>query len=505
VVKSRETFTHLEKTATSFFPPNPSRAARAPSPQHVGILLFSRLSHTYIHIYPYLLVYTRNIPPPPSPPQAETYAATCAPLIERCLLGYNATVFAYGQTSTGKTYTMGTHPPSGPEDPGRGVIPRAIEDVFSRADADADADALLVRVSFLEIYNETLRDLLNPDADPRSLAIREDGAGAIAVAGVREVVCRSAAEALGCLERGSIARSTAGTLMNAAASRSHSVFTMMIERRVSSTGSDDDGGDGHEDDGADGEAYVHSKFHLVDLAGSERAKRTGATGQRFAESKSINAGLLALGNVIRALTDPRRAHGSEEHPARPSVHVPYRQSKLTRLLQDSLGGTAHTVMIACVSPTEESFEETMCTLKYAQRAAHIRNKPVVNRDARSVELAEMQHEIEALQLELLKLRKTDGNDSDGEEGGAAGSRNGAGARAAAPRAGQRGGARGTATATALPDAEYGIEDLVKDDITARLIEQMRQGVWCRCSTVFFFFFFFFFFLFFNFKFFFYIF
>jgi kinesin family protein 4/21/27 len=187
-----------------------------------------------------------------------------------------------------------------------------------------------------------------------------------------------------CLEQGSLSRATGSTNMNNQSSRSHAIFTITLEQMHklnSSTGSD-----------GMGEEYLCAKLHLVDLAGSERAKRTGSDGMRFKEGVHINRGLLALGNVISALGDEKKR--------KEGVHVPYRDSKLTRLLQDSLGGNSRTVMIACVSPADINAEETLNTLKYANRARNIQNKPVVNRDPISNEMLKMRQQLECLQAEL---------------------------------------------------------------------------------------------------------
>ncbi|CAE8650786.1 unnamed protein product, partial [Polarella glacialis] len=193
---------------------------------------------------------------------------------------------------------------------------------------------------------------------------------------------------------GSMQRTTGATLMNEMSSRSHSIFTLIVEQRRRLAPAKEPEGDPGFGAFQDSEqSYVTAKFHLVDLAGSERAKRTGAVGSRFKESVSINSGLLALGNVISALGDPSK-RGS---------HVPYRESKLTRLLQDSLGGNSRTVMVACVSCADGDFEETLNTLKYAHRARNIKNKPVVNVDPRGAQLAAMQGEIEALRSQLQRV------------------------------------------------------------------------------------------------------
>merc|ERR550532_880823 len=180
-------------------------------------------------------------------------------------------------------------------------------------------------------------------------------------------------------------------MMNEQSSRSHSIFTILFEQRRHGHSASD--GASGSDDGVSRPTYRTAKFHLVDLAGSERAKRTGAVGSRFKESVAINSGLLALGNVISALGDP----------AKRGCHVPYRESKLTRLLQDSLGGNSRTWMVACASCADGDFEETLNTLKYAHRARNIKNKPVVNIDPKVAQLAAMQDEIEALRGELRRV------------------------------------------------------------------------------------------------------
>uniref|UniRef100_A0A6N2MDQ8 Kinesin-like protein n=1 Tax=Salix viminalis TaxID=40686 RepID=A0A6N2MDQ8_SALVM len=192
-----------------------------------------------------------------------------------------------------------------------------------------------------------------------------------------------------CLEQGSLCRATGSTNMNSQSSRSHAIFTITLEqmRKLNPVFP----GDSNPNDSMN-EEYLCAKLHLVDLAGSERAKRTGSDGMRFKEGVHINKGLLALGNVISALGDEKKR--------KEGVHVPYRDSKLTRLLQDSLGGNSRTVMIACISPADINAEETLNTLKYANRARNIQNKPVVNRDPMSSEMLKMRQQLEYLQAEL---------------------------------------------------------------------------------------------------------
>ena len=313
--------------------------------------------------------------------QSALYAGAVEPLVERCVDGFNATVFAYGQTGSGKTYTMGGAP-SGQD---VGVIPRAAESIFAmiatRSKESPDVD-FSVSVSYLELYREDVRDLLKPGAAQESLPMRENARGEVFVAGLHRETVKCAQDVLRLLEGGSMCRSVGATLMNATSSRSHAIFSIFVDQRaraVAKAGVEDDGAaaiaaeesvDG-DDDGA-APLYKTARFNLVDLAGSERAKRTAARGARLAEGISINCGLLALGNVISALGDAKKR--------RAGAHVPYRTSKLTRLLQDSLGGNSHTLMLACVSPADSNFQETLTTLRYAHRARNIKNKPKANVD-----------------------------------------------------------------------------------------------------------------------------
>ncbi|KAG7396626.1 hypothetical protein PHYBOEH_002000 [Phytophthora boehmeriae] len=285
--------------------------------------------------------------------QLDTYKTCVEPLVQGFLEGYNATVLAYGQTGTGKTHTMAGsgYDARGSEKNGelQGIIPRVIKAVFKELkdgegnDNQQRGDHSL-RVEYVEIYNEELRDLLHPETTSKQLAIREDGEGNIVIAGVASERADTQEAVFRHLVVGGSSRATGSTLMNEQSSRSHAIFSLLLEQR----------------DGASG-ARRFSKFHLVDLAGSERAKRTGAVAGRFKESVNINQGLLALGNVISALSDDKRRIGTAGN-GNTIVHVPYRDSKLTRLLQDSLGGNSRTLMIACVSPASVNFEETLNTL-----------------------------------------------------------------------------------------------------------------------------------------------
>ncbi|KAI8354517.1 P-loop containing nucleoside triphosphate hydrolase protein, partial [Mortierella sp. GBAus27b] len=287
--------------------------------------------------------------------QEEVYLGCVKRMVDRFMEGYNVTIMAYGQTSSGKTYTMGTASTSTENrgHPSEGIIPRAMAQLFNEAKKPPPVYPgyripplkTVFRVSFVELYNEDLIDLLAKGDYRPQVTIREDTKGTIYWTGVQEIVVTSVEEIIHLLWYGSQNRQTHSTEMNEKSSRSHAIFSITLRQE-------------------------NSKFHFVDLAGSERLKRTSAIGDRAKEGISINAGLHALGNVISALGDPSKK----------SSHVPYRDSKLTRLLQDSLGGNALALMIACVSPTELNLGETINTLKYANRARNIKNSSSLNQE-----------------------------------------------------------------------------------------------------------------------------
>ncbi|XP_036787749.2 kinesin-like protein KIF7 isoform X2 [Manis pentadactyla] len=290
--------------------------------------------------------------------QEAVYQACVQPLLEAFFEGFNATVFAYGQTGSGKTYTMGEASVASLHEDEQGVIPRAMAEAFKLIDENDLLDCLL-HVSYLEVYKEEFRDLLEMGTASRDIQLREDDRGNIVLCGVKEVDVEGLDEVLSLLEVGNAARHTGATHFNRLSSRSHAVFTVTLEQRGRIPS--------RLPRPAAGQLLV-SKFHFVDLAGSERVLKTGSTGERLKESIQINSSLLALGNVISALGDAQR-RGS---------HIPYRDSKITRILKDSLGGNAKTVMIACVSPSSSDFDETLHTLNYASRAQNIRNRATVN-------------------------------------------------------------------------------------------------------------------------------
>uniref|UniRef100_A0AAQ5ZH83 Kinesin-like protein KIF21B n=1 Tax=Amphiprion ocellaris TaxID=80972 RepID=A0AAQ5ZH83_AMPOC len=337
--------------------------------------------------------------------QHHIYQACVYKLIEGCFEGYNATVFAYGQTGSGKTYTMGTGFDVSLTQQEQGIIPRAVHQLFEgiqtrrvRAQqAGTQPPEFKVSAQFLELYNEEILDLFDGARDPESrsrksnIKIHEDASGSIYTTGVTSRLVHSEEELLQCLKLGALSRTTASTQMNAQSSRSHAIFTIhLCQMRVCQQPQMVRLGFGMKP----GFETLMAKFHFVDLAGSERLKRTGATGERAREGISINCGLLALGNVISALGDQTKKGG----------HVPYRDSKLTRLLQDSLGGNSRTVMIACVSPSDRDFMETLNTLKYANRARNIKNKVVVNQDKTSQQISALRAEIARLQMELMEYK-----------------------------------------------------------------------------------------------------
>uniref|UniRef100_A0A8C9DIM9 Kinesin family member 7 n=1 Tax=Prolemur simus TaxID=1328070 RepID=A0A8C9DIM9_PROSS len=290
--------------------------------------------------------------------QEAVYQACVQPLLEAFFEGFNATVFAYGQTGSGKTYTMGEASVASLHEDEQGIIPRAMAETFKLIDENDLLDCL-VHVSYLEVYKEEFRDLLEVGTASRDIQLREDERGNVVLCGVKEVDVEGLDEVLSVLEMGNAARHTGATHLNRLSSRSHTVFTVTLEQRGRAPS--------RLPRPAAGQLLV-SKFHFVDLAGSERVLKTGSTGERLKESIQINSSLLALGNVISALGDPQR-RGS---------HIPYRDSKITRILKDSLGGNAKTVMIACVSPSSCDFDETLNTLNYASRAQNIRNRATVN-------------------------------------------------------------------------------------------------------------------------------
>ncbi|XP_074489827.1 kinesin-like protein KIF21A isoform X7 [Sebastes fasciatus] len=347
------------------------------------------------------------------------YSACTEKLIEGCFEGYNATVFAYGQTGSGKTYTMGTGFDVNIVEEELGIVPRAVHHLFkgiedrrqAAQEQGSPVPEFKINAQFLELYNEEVLDLFDSVRDSKQkshIKIHEDATGGIYTVGVTTRTVSSEAEMMQCLKLGALSRTTASTQMNVQSSRSHAIFTIhLCQVRVCASDNQESETDNRVSNGnseMDEYETLTAKFHFVDLAGSERLKRTGATGERAKEGISINCGLLALGNVISALGDRSKR----------SSHVPYRDSKLTRLLQDSLGGNSQTVMIACISPSDRDFMETLNSLKYANRARNIKNKVMVNQDKASQQISVLRTEIARLQIELMEYKT--GKRLTGEDG-----------------------------------------------------------------------------------------
>ncbi|XP_063119434.1 kinesin-like protein KIF21A isoform X24 [Rattus norvegicus] len=344
--------------------------------------------------------------------QEQIYTQCIEKLIEGCFEGYNATVFAYGQTGAGKTYTMGTGFDVNIMEEEQGIISRAVKHLFKSIEEKKTSaikngvppPEFKVNAQFLELYNEEVLDLFDTTRDidaknkKSNIRIHEDSTGGIYTVGVTTRTVNTEPEMMQCLKLGALSRTTASTQMNVQSSRSHAIFTIHVcQTRVCPQTDAENVTDNKmvsESPQMNEFETLTAKFHFVDLAGSERLKRTGATGERAKEGISINCGLLALGNVISALGDKSKR----------ATHVPYRDSKLTRLLQDSLGGNSQTIMIACVSPSDRDFMETLNTLKYANRARNIKNKVMVNQDRASQQINALRSEITRLQMELMEYK-----------------------------------------------------------------------------------------------------
>ena len=334
--------------------------------------------------------------------QLSIFQQTAQPIVESVMGGYNGTIFAYGQTGTGKTHTM-----EGVVDNSelRGLMPNTFHYVFDKVSAAPACVKFLVRASFLEVYLDDVFDLLAKEGR-RKVDIKESKEKGVYVKDLSEYSVNSVADMMKVLKAGTKQRRVGATKMNEGSSRSHSILTITVETSemlplpsttptsVSSPTS------AAPPAAVDKVTYKVGKLHLVDLAGSERQKKTAATGERLDEAKSINWSLTVLGNCIKALIEPN------------SRHIPYRDSKLTRLLQDSLGGNTKTVMIANIGPAQSNALETIATLRYADRAKQIQNKPTVNADAKDTMLKEMQEEIARLK-EMLAARGSAGAGAGG--------------------------------------------------------------------------------------------
>ncbi|KAI4163445.1 MAG: hypothetical protein LQ342_002952 [Letrouitia transgressa] len=319
--------------------------------------------------------------------QEDIYNVLGEEFLDHNFEGYHTCIFAYGQTGSGKSYTMmGT-----PTQPG--LIPRTCEDLFQRIESNVSPHiSYTVRVSYFEVYNEHVRDLLGPqprssDPHPFYLKIRESPTEGPYIKDLTDLPVKNYHELLCYMRLGDSNRTTASTKMNDTSSRSHAVFTIMLKQI-------------HHDLSTDSTTERLARIRLVDLAGSERAKATEATGARLREGSNINKSLTTLGRVIAALADPRVHSGGKN---RSKDIVPYRDSILTWLLKDSLGGNSKTAMIACIAPSD--YDETLSTLRYADQAKHIRTRAIVNQDSvsaaeRDAQIAEMQNTIRELQIQV---------------------------------------------------------------------------------------------------------
>ncbi|KAL7032887.1 hypothetical protein ACKWTF_007422 [Chironomus riparius] len=302
--------------------------------------------------------------------QIDLYVNTARPIVDKVLEGYNGTILAYGQTGTGKTYTM-VGDSDCPES--RGIIPNSFAHIFGHIAKAKENEKFLVRVSYMEIYNEEVRDLLGKEIN-KSLEVKERSDIGVFVKDLSGYVVHNADDLDNIMKLGNKNRAVGSTLVNSVSSRSHAIFSITIESSTT--------------DEAGNQQVKMGKLQLVDLAGSERQQKTQASGIRLKEATKINLSLSVLGNVISALVDGK------------SSHIPYRNSKLTRLLQDSLGGNAKTLMFATISPSDTNYVETISTLRYAGRAKSIQNHTHINSDPKDALLKHFQQEIEELKRQL---------------------------------------------------------------------------------------------------------
>ena len=386
-------------TCTFLFPSFPFLFCHR-SPCFVSCSLFKVVKHiaeTGINPYTFDRVFQ------PETTQQEIYVQAAQPITDAVLQGYNGTIFAYGQTSSGKTFTMTGNPDNLYDEEIRGIIPRTVEGLFEGINEADENTTFTLAVQYVEIYMERVRDLLVPEVveaqkggrrnsmgggggrqsmgsgfdhlDPNSfknnLPITEDENGVPGIPGAEKIYVSSQDEIYDLLSRGNGGRATSSTNMNQQSSRSHAVFILTVEQ-------------------SSPEFSKKGVLYLVDLAGSEKIKNTGAKGMRLDEAKKINMSLSTLGRVINKLTSG-------------SMHVPYRDSKLTRLLQQSLGGNAKTTLLICCSPATANTEETRSTLEFGMRAKRIKNKAKVNSERSREEMMRMLKRCEQI-IDALKRR-----------------------------------------------------------------------------------------------------
>ncbi|KAG7381310.1 hypothetical protein PHYBOEH_010995 [Phytophthora boehmeriae] len=293
--------------------------------------------------------------------QHTVYERVAAPIVEDVMAGYNGTILAYGQTATGKTHTM-----VGPGDliqgDQRGLIPRALEDIFDKAEKTRSRAKTTVALSYVQIYCERIYDLLEPETLPSNILVREDPDRGVYIDGAAAVHVANVEDCLNLMERGNANRAVSSTGMNAHSSRSHAILILRVERKEFAPPPASSG----TTSGTTHPVIRLSNLYLVDLAGSERVKKARVHGRHISELKAINLSLSALGNCISALSKQ-----SQQPQNQGSYHVPYRDSKLTRLLQSSLGGNAKTAMVVTVTPAVSEAPETLQTLHFGQRAMEV--------------------------------------------------------------------------------------------------------------------------------------
>ncbi|RPD62104.1 kinesin-domain-containing protein [Lentinus tigrinus ALCF2SS1-7] len=304
-------------------------------------------------------------------------------LLDHGFAGFNACILAYGQTGSGKSYSMMGYGAD------KGIIPLTCSELFLRVEQKKAADPHInftVEVSYIEIYNEKVRDLLNPK-NTGNLRVREHPSLGPYVEDLSKLMVNSYDEMMTLMDEGNKARTVAATNMNETSSRSHAVFTLLLTMKRHDV-----------DTNLDTEKV--SRINLVDLAGSERANSTGATGQRLKEGANINKSLTTLGKVIAALATASQSEGKKGKKGKAEEFIPYRDSVLTWLLKDSLGGNSKTAMIAAISPADVQYEETLSTLRYADQAKKIKNKAVINEDPNAKLVRELKEELEMLRARV---------------------------------------------------------------------------------------------------------
>jgi kinesin family protein 5 len=298
--------------------------------------------------------------------QRDVFDTIALQSVEDIFEGFNGTIFAYGQTGSGKSWSMMGGDKRDADL--KGIIPRSADAIFAKAAADQSGTVYSVACSYLQVYKEKIGDLLDPSKN--NLQVREDPRSGVYVDGLTQAYVSSMDEVMGVLLKGDSSRAVAATNMNAVSSRSHSVFIVEVTQKTTEGGT------------------KKGRLNLVDLAGSEKVGKTGASGNTLEEAKKINQSLSALGNVIKSLADGRG-------------HVPYRDSKLTRILQSSLGGNTKTSLITAASPHPDNAAETLSTLRFGQRAKTIKTRVKANEQRSAEELAKI---VEKLQVELAQLR-----------------------------------------------------------------------------------------------------